>query len=344
MTRLLRRSSALALLLLTLPACDSGGTDAPTPSMPGALVGSWTLRESTDETYLTVNAAQVLVDRSGPVTGALQISGAQTGTLRYMSVDTNYGEARLSSFDPNGPYTDARTEARLSQNGYSTLYVYTPNGSYTQYDSYSTTPTYTYADGRLTVRTITFQSNGGPAVTLAGGTLAYTTTQIAAGTRTLARRVVTPFDGSYDGLTAVRYVLEDGGVYRAERDVAPNRTFSVAGTWEASGTQLRLSTVDQQTTETETFQYEVGGGTLRLSVSQNECRQSTGCLGYQEQNFGLRPGTLTAVETTTAAAFDRTTQAPRPAARGAGYVPAEAAARREAALWPRALARPDVAL
>lgn len=336
MTRLLRRAGALALVLLALPACDSTSPDSPNVP-PSALVGTWTLRESTDETFLTVSEAQVLVDRSGPVTGTLQLTGAQTATLRYMSVDTNYGEVRLFSYDPSGPTPATRVDMRLSQNGYSDLYVSAQNGSYSQYNSYGNTSPYTYADGRLTVHTTTFQASDGTAVTLAAGTVSYPTTQIAAGTRTLARRTMTPFEGAFVGTTVVRYIFETGGVYRAERDAPPNRTLSVAGTWEAAGTRLRLSTtVAQRYTETETFQYEVAGGTLRLGVTDSSCRQNTGCLGFQEQNLGLRPGTLTAIETTTTSTFGQAPQAARAAAPQA--VTPEAAARREAVLWPRALA------
>ncbi len=340
MTRMSQRFGALALALLTLSACDSGDSGSSTPS---ALVGSWTLKQSTSETYLTVNQAQVIVDRSGPTTGTLQISGAQTGTLRYMNVDLNYGEVQLTSYDPAAPYPAERIEARLSPTGYSGIAFISANGAVTQYETFNASP-YTYADGRLTVRPTPFRTYSGATVTLAGGTLAYQTTPIAAGERVLARRVVTPFQISYDGLTAVRYIIEDGGVFRAERDFSPNQTLSIAGTWEVDGAQLRLRTTREQVTETETFRYETTGETLRLGVTEVGCPQDVNCLRYQEQDFGLRAGTLTAVETETTAGFDRTATAARPAApHAAARVPAGVAARREAAIGPRALARPDTA-
>lgn len=342
---MLRRSGALALFaLLTLTACDSGSPDdpnTPTPSTPGALVGSWTLAENTTETYLTVNEAQVLVDQNGPTTGALQVSGAQSGTLRYMSVNPSYGEVVLTSYDPRiSTYPAERVEARLRQSGYSNIVFVGASGTYTQYESYSNTSPYTYADGRLSVRLTTFQqSSGGASVTLAGGLLEYRTTPIAAGARTLARREVTPFQGGFDGLTAVRYILADGGALRAERDLAPNRTISAAGTWQADGAQLRLSTVYEQVTETETFRYTVTSTTLTLGVTQDGCLRDTNCLRNQEQIFGLRPGTLTAVQTEDVGTFTRSPVAARPASPEARVSPL-LAARREAAIWPRALALP----
>ena len=338
MTCMLRRTGALALALLTLPACDSGNSGS---STPGALVGSWTLQENVVETFLTVNQAQVIVDRSGPTTGTLQISGAQTGTLRFMNVDPVYGQVQLTSYDPSGSsYPADRIEARLALNGYSTVTFSSDTGAYTQYDTYDATP-YTYADGRLTVRPITLRSYTGATITIAGGTLSYQTTPIAAGERVRARRVVVPFQNSYDGLTAIRYVLEDGGGYRAERDFSPNLTRSVAGTWEADGSTLRLSTTYEQTTETQTFRYEVSSETLRLGVIEAGCLQDTNCLRYQEQSFGLRAGTLTEIEVETTGSFERTVLEGRAAApRPAAHVPAGLDARREATIWPRALAQP----
>ena len=345
MTRLSLRLAALALL--SLSACDSA-EDETSPS-PSALVGSWSLAEVTTESFVTVSEAQPLVDRNGPVTGSVTTSGAEAATFRFMRVEPQFGEAILTSYDPRLSPPATRYELRMTTSGYSRLSVSRPDGSFTEYDSYGATPAYTYADGRLTVRPTTLQNYfTGEAVTVAAGTLAYPVVQLSAGARTLVRSTTDPFDGtSGSGVLDVRYVFESDGGFRAERDFTPNVTRSVAGTWAVDGPRLRLSVAGEQPSETftETFDYVISGGRLSLGVVADECRANVDCLRYVEQQYGLRAGTLTAsaVEMTTVFA-ETAAAATRPAlARGSGAASQSAAseARREAAVWPRLLARTD---
>lgn len=335
-------AAAAAFALLALSACDSTDTvdpetpPAPPPTATSPLVGSWTLSGSTTKTFVTVSEAQVLVDQSGPVTGTVSTTGAQTVTFRYMEVNPFYGEARLTSYNPRGPEPDVRYNLNLTRNGYSSLSVYRfATGTLAQYGVYTEGVPFTYADGRLTVQPLTLEQvygQGNGTVTVAAGTLAYPTMPLAAGQPTLARTDTFDDPGQND----FRYVFQADGVYRAERDEYPNRTVAVVGTWVAEGAQLRLSVTDRQTVETETFQYAIEGGRLRLGVSADGCRDDTYCLQSREQEFGLRPGTLRQIRSEFETVFVPTTAATAPTR--AAEAPAFLSARREAAVWPRALA------
>ncbi|HEX8386890.1 MAG TPA: hypothetical protein VF576_11945, partial [Rubricoccaceae bacterium] len=273
-----RTHLAVALSLLALSACDTGEPDAGTGE-PSDLVGSWTLQETTSETFLTVTQAQSFVDRGGVQTGSVSLSGAVNATLRYIAFapsDQSSGDAVLTSFDPSGPGTPVvRHELRLSTTGQARLFVSQPNGSYTEYYAYSSgpTPLFTYVDGRLTVRPITLQDayGGSGTVSVAAGSVSFPTVQLPANQRTRIRMTTVPFnDAPFGGLDAVRYVLEDGGVYRAERDYFPNVTRSTEGTWEADGDRLRLtarSEAEEGGTETQTVRYSVDAGRLQLDVT-----------------------------------------------------------------------------
>jgi len=337
------RLAVSALALLSLAACDSGTTDEPSAD-PDALVGSWSLLESTDETFLTVSEGQPLVDQGGVQTGSVAFSGAESGTLRYIaSVPSNGStEAVLVSYDPRQSTTDpVRYELRLSgTSGYTTLYAFRPNGSSSYYESFGSVPAYTYVNGRVTVRALTLQSFSGTSVSVAAGAIAFPVVQIPAGQRTLVRTTTVAFqEPPYDGIDALRYVFEDDGVYRAERDNFPNVTYSTEGTWETSGDRLRLTVpaFDEGTAETRTYRYAVSDSRLLLDVTAQDCRADAACLRNVEGSFGLRTGTVTGYSVESRATFNPTGDAPARPARTGAPVPVDP--RRETAVWPRALAR-----
>jgi hypothetical protein len=341
MPRFPARLAAAALSLLAFSACDTGGTDEPGGN-PDDLVGSWSLQETTTETFLTVNEAQQFVDRAGPQTGSVALTGAVTGALRHIVQvpDDYYGDAILASHDPYGTtQPDTRYELRMSQSGQVMLTVQGANGNYSQYYFSGATPAFTYADGRLTVRAITLQDyyGGATRVTVAAGSVSFSTVQFVANQRTRVRSTTVPFEGDPYGGLDLRYVLEEDGDYRAERDFYPNVTQSVAGTWAAEGDRLRLSITEEGVTETQTFRYAVEADRLQLSVTSDVCRTIAYCLTSAEQNFGLRPGSLTAYTEATSAVFAPTVE--DDLGRTAQTAP-PVDPRREASVWPRALARP----
>ena len=344
------RLGLLAASLLAVSACDSGGSSS--GSTPGALVGTWSLRETTITTFLTSSESQAFVNTSGATTGSVALSGSVTATLQYIqSVPSpgQYGDAVLTSYDPRAGYSPSALNYQLSlgANGASRLYVLSPSGTSSEYYSYGSAPAFTYTEGRLMVRAVTLESSYGATGTVAvgAGTVAFPTIQLPAGQRTQISSATVPFDSDpYSGFEALRYILKDGGAYRAERDYSPNVTRSVSGTWEAGDALLRLSVTDASGsyTETETFQYVVGGGRLQLSVASSPCRASTGCLGNLEFQYGLRPGTLVAYTAETATVFTSADgRADRPSA--ASTREASTSVRREASVWPRVLARPVAA-
>ena len=354
MTHFSPRVGALVLAVLSLSACDSGGAEG--GSTPSALVGSWSLQSTTTETFATLSEAQTVVDRSRPTTGTIAFSGAETGTFRFLNGQPENGSAILATYDARQPVTRQDVyELRLNSYGSSgdaRLVGIKADGTYVEYVLYSSpTAPFTYADGRLTLASIVLQDvyNDTRRVTVSAGTMAFQATSVAAGQKTRVRSSTLPFDmDPYTGFSALRYILEDGGGYRAERDFYPNRTLSVAGTWAADGNRLRLSVTQDGMTETEAFTYALESGQLQLGVSADPCRANASCRFSYEQELGIRPGTLSQVSVATTTVFSPTAtlDASRPRARPDGNParrPADAATRalREAAVWPRLLARPD---
>lgn len=302
MLRLLSHLGACGLALLALPACDTGRPEVAPPT--DALVGSWSLVETTAVTSLTASEAQTVVDRGGAPQGAIAFSGAATGTLRFFSVDAD-GQTVLTSYDPALNVPDgARYELQFTPSGAVYFYATQASGASTAYDGSGPAPT--AADGQIAVGRLVLRRSGGGQVVVAGGTLAFPRVPLAAGQRTPVRTatVAVGSDPS-DPASAVRYVFAADGAFRSVRTFFSGQTETRRGTWAVDGGRLRLSVTGSAD---ETFGYTIREGRLELAASPSACRDA-GCLRAAEVEFGLRDGTLTALDVQTTRVFDASTGA-----------------------------------
>lgn len=300
-----RFSTRFALgLLALLSACDSGSGET------DALVGSWTPQETAQETYVTVNTAQQVVDTFGPTDGTISFSGAATGSFRYAPSASAESVYLTTSAPGNGRVVGPQYELRLERNGSVLLSGRGPNGPTPTYalPASSRSP-FTFANNTITVGSATLRdvSGGLGTVEITPGTLSYRRISLTAGQRARVQAVFQdtrdPLFGRYtEGRDRAVYTFQQDRTFSAEFSTTANRIETTTGTWSATAADLQIRIPLDGTTTTQTLGYSVSEGALRLSVSEGGCQgQDPTCLPNAASQLGLPPGTLTDVsyETTT---------------------------------------------
>lgn len=275
---------AAALSCLALSACDSA-----TPET-ASIVGTWQMEEHIQETIVTSNRDQEIIDVNQPGTGEIAFGGAATGSLRYAGIYTDPGRGTtitLFSTDYHTHPFPARYSSLSLAPEQTTLTVWR-DGTYRQFSlfHYNGEATYTRAGNRLTVPQTTLTTSDGETVTV-GGTLSLPVHQIRAGVdKTVERQRVTDEDDR-------RITFDTDGTYRDERRGERPETYT--GAWEQAGDgRIRIryggGTVNELT-------YSVEDGRLSLTGSSESCRDDAnrGCRGITEQLFGLAPGSVQTV-------------------------------------------------
>lgn len=290
MTRAAASSALLLTGLLALTACDAGGPD-------DEVVGTWSLASFTNREVMTVSRTQSVIDLTAPAAGAATLDGSETATLSTVNYVGRYGAGLdfwVASFDwytspvparrhflnvtDTGTPGWARAVAEADQDW---VEYTTPEGGAAPFTRDGAT--YRFTGGRLAAT-----DSSERAVTVGGA--------ITFGTRTLtAGQAETISEYTYDAdpYYRVRYAFEPGGTFRVEESQG-NRTVERVGTWERTGTRLRLSTPTGVEGVTETLTYTVArtGGALVLTDDAGASSCDAACRQYMEQAWGLEPGTL----------------------------------------------------
>ncbi|GAB5533910.1 MAG: hypothetical protein Rubg2KO_01590 [Rubricoccaceae bacterium] len=291
------KSFVFVLLVLVFAACDtdSGGIDS-----PDTLVGTWLLDGTTAHSYVTSAETHTALDTQQPGTGGIVVSGAESGSLRYLTSLSGVGDhptVTLSSL-PNGQ--------EYSQGRRMTLYL-TPNHAYltigdahssTQYSSnfygQESSPM-TLSRTALDLASITFygyDSQTGENRTLqASGSLTFATRQYVAGIETEVEPV---YNSNTPSDSESRFVFEADGTFRTET-TGGGRTVSRKGRWEAADGRLRVGLTHAPSSETVTmeYRYRVEDGILSLAYTPSFCLDY--CVRGRETSLYLGPGALTSV-------------------------------------------------
>lgn len=277
-----------ALCIGVAAGCDSAA--------PGEadVVGTWRERATINREFATSGVSQTILDPSRAVAGALTISGADGGTLRYvsryvwLSGDTMWTVASVPIYGPASPdspyaaahFTSTRTIVVIGRGAQQRQYV-AEGAAAVRWDG--------TRFSLLSPRTLT---HSGGTVTLAGSVVP-ATQALDAGREALVRtyttlrssdpRLTTVFRA--DGTTSQTSLLGDG-------------TYTLDGQWEALGDgRIRLS-YRSPTTSVETrweVRYEVIDGELHLTTDTRPCVAEAACLDDRARDYGITPGTLSDV-------------------------------------------------
>lgn len=271
--------------LVLVSGCDSAA--------PGEadVVGTWRERATINREFATSGVAQTILDPSHPGNGALTVSGADGGTLRYvsryvwLSGDTMWTVASVPIYgpaSPDGPYaaahfTSTRTIVVIGRGTQQHQYV-AEGAAAVRWDG--------TRFSLLSPRTLT---HSGGTVTLAGSVVP-ATQALDAGREALVRTYTT-LRSSDPRLTTV---------FRADGTMSllGDGTYTLEGQWEAlDDGRIRLS-YRSPTTSVETrweVRYEVIDGELHLTTDARPCVAEAACLDDRARDYGITPGTLSDV-------------------------------------------------
>ena len=331
------RLRALPLtVVLALAACDAG-----VPSEADDIEGAWTFASVVSQDLVTVSKTQTVVDLSRAPEGSLQMSGEESGALRYLSSFYRYGASStlwLASYDPySGTYPAVRHTLMLADDG-ATKTAALRMESDVEVREYQASGADVFSrDGaRYAVDTDvpSWDGEGAPVAHLAG-TFTLGNRAITAGERT----VMSEYRYDFEPYNTVRYVFERGGDLKIQ-EVSGNRTVEREGTWTRTGDRLRVSSMEGDALVTYEYAVRREGGALLLASDRSAYECTAECLRYTEEAYGIEPGTLRSARTEevlrlTPYAGGRASAQAGPSPQAASWLPAPLSARVRVAPQPR---------
>lgn len=296
--------ATLFLFALAIAGCDSGEPDLSDRFEGHPLVGSWTPQSTAQRTFAVVDQTQQVMDRRGPGTGDLRITGDATGDLRYAAFVSRDGErVTFSTIDSRfHPLPDRR--ASLTIDASRATVTTRTDGEYVQYGRSHPfgEPPHTYEDGFFDIDTLTLQSSSGGTVTVTGS-LDVPLRTLEAGTEYEVETQIV-LDDTED--LAFLYVFDADGRFRAEPLPGTSEP-GYAGSWEeAEDGRLQIQLDGESIPTRVELDYEVEDRALTLSTSQEYCEGHAACLAQFENQYALIEGSLTQVRQTNEIAFTRT--------------------------------------
>ncbi|MFN3596748.1 MAG: hypothetical protein ACK41D_05700 [Rubricoccaceae bacterium] len=256
----MRRLLPLLLTLVLVAGCDTTGP------VDEALVGTWTLVSTGATDLVTVAEAQTVTayDRP-PLSGALTLSGAVTGSLRHVGAFQRSGAGafvRLQSV-PQGQEGPSTVSVVLqSSGGEGGLFA---GDRFLPLSSFEGDAPFGLSPGVLDVPRVTFAAGAEEAV--ASGRLTFATRTLAANRETaVGSERVTPTEAGY----TVRYAFEGNNRLVVTETAGPERR-ETRGRWDVVGEgALRIVLTEGNTRTSFILGYTLSGNDLTL-------------LGYEEE-------------------------------------------------------------
>ncbi len=287
------RTAAFAVALLVLAACDSGTSGA-----DDDLIGSWTFASASNQSVGVVSQAQDMVDLTRATEGSVTLSGAESGSLRYVHSYYSYdsqSSLSLTSYDPNAnEYPSSWQTLSINQgpNHSSAALTASSNDGTTYYYNEAVGAGVSRNSARFTVNVdmASYYDNTTPA--RAEGTITLGHRTLAAGERSTFSEYAYEFPPN----NTARYAFEREGVLRTQQ-VSGNQTVERTGSWKRVGDRVVLSTTEDGITTSFEYRVQQDGAALLLIDDRSASACDAECRRYAEQQFGIVAGTLTSFQT-----------------------------------------------
>lgn len=290
MTRLL----ALAALALLLPACDSGGSPAPTDS--NDLIGTWRTQREFGDRYATLSQTQSVRDSYAAGEGGIVLSGAAAVTLRYAPIRTRGTSVVGGRVDPAGEVNTVRDVPyiQFDAGGTPSVEIRASSGADRTFVlEWRATPAYTVTPAAIEFTSAVFREAAGGATITASGRLAFVRRALQAGQEGLVTRF--PFAPADAGTSSISFAAD--GTYRI---VSPFRPVE-SGTWVAvADGQVQLRGPDLQRS---LYDYTIQDGILSVTGAFQAFDAES--LPRFEELCGVVTGTITAARSRSGTSYQR---------------------------------------
>ena len=291
--------SLLATALFAFWACHMGGEEEPDPTEE--LLGTWESDSFEGEVLITTNSDQTILDRDSEGVGAIEVSGADSASLTYITEFYSDGHSTYLTVSNRSRDSREYPMHSLNLNEYEgDRYINYSIGTENDYRNYeSDKGDFSFENFILTIsETKLYRFEYDPqtvsltiidSVTTAG-TLTGSTIDIPANTPTSF-----PMPDYAEDQFRFTLKLKESDTYV----LIMADGYSITGVWEVEDGMLNLYPSEG---EIMSFSYTLSDNNLTLELEEDLCRYAKGdpqeydsCLKYNGMEYGLGAGSLDSI-------------------------------------------------